>query len=126
MTKREQPNIDKGLEAYLNGLINEPEREDFEREADSERCAQVNLQASIDESLRRLFPVNAGSEEHLQEVADAICYQPAALPLYRRPVAWISGLVAAASIAVIIIFPSFPRRPLILAMPYLAGFSRAI
>jgi len=111
MTKREQPNIDKGLEAYLDGLINEPDREDFEREADSERRAQVNLQTRIDESLRRLFPVNAGSEEHLQEVADAICYQPVALPLYRRPVAWISGLVAAASIAVIITFSSSLNAP---------------
>lgn len=67
MTEFNDPPIDDRLEAYLDGVMDEAERAAFEAEInrDPRLAAEVALQAKLDASLDRQFPVVAATALHL-------------------------------------------------------------
>jgi hypothetical protein len=103
MTEPAPPTRDKRLEAYLDGLLDDADRADFEAALAGEPAlrAAVELQGRIDASLTRTFSATAPSE---QQVATLLASKPAAAAepgsVRWTRVAWIaSGLAAAAAVA---------------------------
>lgn len=125
-TSDDLPALNGQLEAYLDGLMSESERAQFERELErnSHLAAEVALQARIDASLQREFPAVvapaahlAAFERHLSTATEGPI--PTAVTI-RWP--WMTGLAAAVAAGIVFMLwfgesrdprePSFTARPL--------------
>jgi anti-sigma factor RsiW len=100
MTEPASPTRDDRLEAYLDGLLDDAERAEFEAALAGEPTlrAAAELQTRVDASLRRAFGVAPPSEQQVtmllasKSAAEA---EPGSLPWAR--LGWIAGALAAAA-----------------------------
>lgn len=101
MSNREDQSVDTQLEMYLDGLLSGPELLKFEQTLrnDPRRREQVALQAGMDASLARLFPLAQPSATH----ADALAGKFEPVQLRRRTTRWIVGVAAAAAIGAVLL-----------------------
>jgi hypothetical protein len=69
MNQNHEPITDQQLDAYLDGLLDESEREAFERRlaTQPEIARTIRLQEQLDATLQRQFPLAPAPEEQLQE-----------------------------------------------------------
>jgi hypothetical protein len=116
-------NDEHRLEAYLDDLLDEPERAAVEESlrSDPRLVQQIELQQRVDERLARLFHVSAPANGTLAaKLLQRISPQPVSHRSWRP--AWIAAtLAAAASLAWVIAGMPFPRghvdEPLFAARP---------